>query len=224
MSAGDLFANTSETRVVSPTSLNTWRITCSMGVIPVPPHTIPRCLIPARFVVSLETGLNTLNSPRSVYVRFPSGPSNVAASPTASASSRVVMAPPSYTLTQNSTYPASSSDEMGVYGLETTTPSAPLSDMATCCPTGRPSTCFSEGSAKRNTRVSAETSALDTSLSSTVWPCPGRATSVPSGYALVGLEDLGASPSFIASNLLLGAEQEGQTYSSLSEAKGLSSW
>mmetsp|Transcript_4543 Transcript_4543/g.16126 ORF Transcript_4543/g.16126 Transcript_4543/m.16126 type:complete len:201 (+) Transcript_4543:443-1045(+) len=200
-------------------------MTCSIGVIPVPPAIIPRCVTSFRTSASPVAASTTVNSPRSVYVTEPTGPSNVISSPGFNASSFRVITPWSYTLTQKSTNPRSSSDVIGVYGRVTTSPvTASANDTRTCCPTGRPRTCFSDGSANRSTRASAETSVFEMSFRATAAPGPGSARSVPGGYVFTGREDTGSEVSFIAVNLDFSAEHAGQTKSSLSSANGLVSW
>mmetsp|Transcript_9586 Transcript_9586/g.31913 ORF Transcript_9586/g.31913 Transcript_9586/m.31913 type:complete len:262 (+) Transcript_9586:645-1430(+) len=149
-------------------------MTCSMGVMPVPP-----AIIPSRLQAS--SLLPLLNRPAPRYSCIPIGPWMSIVSPTLSESMYCDILPPSgkrsitpplYTLITRSTYPTSSSDVVGVYlrsisfspssgssrpfHRPSTTPFGAGAKSLKCLPTGRPSTGVASGSTKRNRTVSCE--------------------------------------------------------------------
>mmetsp|Transcript_33697 Transcript_33697/g.104028 ORF Transcript_33697/g.104028 Transcript_33697/m.104028 type:complete len:212 (+) Transcript_33697:208-843(+) len=156
MSSSVWFAKMSDTVVLSSGSLSTARITCSSGVIPVPPPIIARCLT--------SSGLpRMVHLPRPRYSKRPVGPRNLSVStPSFNESMCWDMTPPSgnfgctparYTLIMRSTKPLSSSLEIGVYARCTSFPLM-FAMTITCWPIGRPSTWSADGRAKRKMRVS----------------------------------------------------------------------
>ena len=124
-------------------------VTCSMGVMPVPPAIMPSLV--TLWTVTSSPVLMWI-SPRPLYVSFPLGPCTGMASPMAMLSRCLDMLPCGYTFTSSSKKPTSSSEVIGVYALAI---GLLLIGAARymCWPTGSPNMCSGDCSANRKMRV-----------------------------------------------------------------------
>mmetsp|Transcript_68250 Transcript_68250/g.192420 ORF Transcript_68250/g.192420 Transcript_68250/m.192420 type:complete len:222 (-) Transcript_68250:30-695(-) len=132
-----------------------------IGVIPVPPATMPTDAH-RRARVFPVNGFSIEKAPPPLYLISPMGPATSTASPTCSESKYCVTRPFGYTFTTRSNEPLVLSSVTGVYARDT--PSPPGSRTSRWLPTGSPSTAAGDSSAKVKRCVARATCSRATSL------------------------------------------------------------